>query len=49
MLTFFTTRKPFREDSGVIQWNVLSGWKMLHPNEVILLGDDAGRRKSPGN
>ncbi|HKW56447.1 MAG TPA: hypothetical protein VJN42_03740 [Candidatus Acidoferrum sp.] len=43
MLTFFTTAKPFREHSRIIQRNALQSWTLLHPEvEVILFGDDEG-------
>jgi hypothetical protein len=43
MLTFFTTAKPFREHSGIIQRNALKSWTLLHPDvEVILFGDEEG-------
>lgn len=43
MITFFTTAKPFRDHSGVIQRNAIESWRALHPEiEVILFGDDAG-------
>jgi hypothetical protein len=43
MLTLFTTAKPFREHSGIIQRNALKSWTMLHPRvEVILFGDEEG-------
>jgi hypothetical protein len=43
MLTFFTTAKPFRGPSGIIQHNALKSWKLLHPDvEVILFGDEEG-------
>src|SRR5579864_5065313 len=43
MLTLFTTGKPFRDHSGLIQRNALKSWTLLHPDaEVILFGDDAG-------
>lgn len=43
MLTIFTTAKPFREHSGIIQRNALKSWTMLHPRvEVILFGDEEG-------
>lgn len=43
MLTFFTTAKPFRGHSGVIQRNALKSWTVLHPGvEVILFGDEEG-------
>jgi hypothetical protein len=43
MLTFFTTAKPFRGHSGIIQRNALKSWTLLHPDvEVLLFGDDQG-------
>jgi hypothetical protein len=43
MLTFFTTAKPFKGHSAVIQRNALKSWKLLHPDaEVILFGNDEG-------
>ena len=43
MLTFFTTPKPFRDHSAIIQRNALQSWKLLHPDvEVILFGNDEG-------
>ncbi len=43
MISFFTTAKPFRDHSGMIQRNALQSWKLLHPDvEVILFGDDEG-------
>jgi hypothetical protein len=43
MLTLFTTAKPFRGHSGIIQRNALQSWKLLHPQiEIILFGDDLG-------
>jgi hypothetical protein len=43
MLTFFTTAKPFRGHSGIIQRNALKSWTLLHPDvEVILFGEDEG-------
>ncbi|HEY2461300.1 MAG TPA: hypothetical protein VGI16_10840 [Candidatus Acidoferrum sp.] len=43
MLTLFTTAKPFRGHSGIIQRNALKSWTLLHPDaEVILFGDDDG-------
>jgi hypothetical protein len=43
MLTFFTTAKPFRDHSGIIQCNALKSWTLVHPDvEVILFGDDEG-------
>ena len=47
MLTIFTTGKPFREHSGVIQRNALKSWTLLHPDvEVILFGEDEGAAKA---
>jgi hypothetical protein len=43
MLTLFSTAKPFRGHSGIIQQNALRSWKLLHHDvEVILFGDDEG-------
>lgn len=43
MLTFFTTAKPFRGHSGIIQRNALKSWTLVHPEaEVILFGDEEG-------
>ena len=43
MLTLFTTAKPFRGHSGIIQRNALKSWTLLHPDvEIILFGDDEG-------
>jgi len=43
MLTLFTTAKPFRGHSDVIQRNALQSWKALHRDvEIILFGDDEG-------
>jgi hypothetical protein len=43
MLTLFTTAKPFKGHSGIIQRNALKSWKLLDPEvEVILFGDDEG-------
>jgi hypothetical protein len=43
MLTIFTTGKPFRGHSGMIQRNALKSWTLLHPDvEVILFGDEEG-------
>jgi hypothetical protein len=43
VLTLFTTGKPFRDHSGIIQRNALRSWALLHPDvEVILFGDDPG-------
>jgi len=43
MLTFFTTAKPFRGHTAVIQRNALQSWKLLDPDvEIIVLGNDEG-------
>jgi len=43
MLTFFTTAKPFRGHSAIIQRNSLKSWTLLRPDvEVILFGDEEG-------
>jgi hypothetical protein len=43
MFTLFSTPKPFRGHSNVIQRNALCSWTALHPDiEIILFGDDEG-------
>jgi len=43
MLTIFSTPKPFRGHSGIIQRNALHSWTLLHPDaEVILFGNEDG-------
>jgi hypothetical protein len=43
MLTFFTTAKPFKGHTAIIQQNALQSWKKLHPEvEVLVFGDDEG-------
>src|SRR5208283_2782800 len=43
MLTVFSTAKPFRGHSGIIQQNAIHSWALLHPEvEVILFGDEDG-------
>ncbi len=43
MLTIFTTPKPFRGHSGIIQRNALKSWTLLDPScEIILFGDEDG-------
>ena len=43
MLTFFSTAKPFRGHSGIIQRNTLKSWTLLRPDvEIILFGDEEG-------
>lgn len=43
MLTLFTTAKPFKGRTAIIQRNALKSWTLLHPGaEVILFGDEEG-------
>jgi len=43
MLTIFTTAKPFKDHSAIIQRNALQSWKLLHPDvEIIIFGNDVG-------
>jgi hypothetical protein len=43
MITFFTTAKPFRGHTEIIQRNALESWTRVCPDaEVILFGDDFG-------
>jgi hypothetical protein len=43
MLTIFSTPKPFRGHSGIIQRNAIESWTLLHQDcEVILFGDEEG-------
>ena len=43
MLTLFTTAKPFRGHSAIIQRNALKSWTLLDPDiEIILFGDEEG-------
>jgi hypothetical protein len=43
LITVFSTPKPFRGHSSIIQRNALQSWKLIHPDaEVILFGDDEG-------
>jgi hypothetical protein len=43
MLTIFSTPKPFRGHSDIIQRNAIKSWTLLHPDvEVILFGDEDG-------
>ena len=43
MLTIFTTAKPFRGHSAVIQRNAVRSWKILHPHvEIIMFGNEEG-------
>jgi hypothetical protein len=47
VLTLFTTAKPFRGHSAIIQRNALKSWTLLHSGvEVILFGDDEGAAES---
>jgi hypothetical protein len=41
MLTLFTTAKPLRGHSGIIQCDALKSWSLPHPDvEINLFGDD---------
>jgi hypothetical protein len=43
MLSIFSTPKPFRGHSDIIQRNAIRSWMLLHPEiEVILIGDEFG-------
>ena len=43
MLTLFTTAKPFKGHSAIIQRNALKSWTLLDPDiEIILFGDEEG-------
>ena len=43
MLTIFTTAKPFRGHTAIIQRNALKSWTLLYPDvEIIVFGDDEG-------
>ena len=43
MLTIFSTPKPFKGHSNIIQRNAIKSWTLLHPDvEVILFGDEEG-------
>ena len=43
MLTIFSTPKPFRGSSDIIQRNALHSWRLLHSDvEVILFGGEEG-------
>lgn len=43
MITFFSTAKPFRGHSAMIQLNALQSWRLLSPDvEIILFGADEG-------
>jgi hypothetical protein len=50
MLTVFSTAKPFHGHSGIIQWNALKSWTLLHSDvEVILFGDEDGAAETCRN
>ncbi len=43
MLTIFSTAKPFKGHTGIIQRNAIHSWILLNPKcEIILFGDDEG-------
>ncbi len=43
MVTLFTTAKPFKGHSAIIQRNALKSWTLTDPDaDVILFGDDEG-------
>lgn len=43
MITLFTTTKPFKDHSGIIQRNALKSWKLLSPQvEIIVFGNEDG-------
>jgi hypothetical protein len=43
MLTIFSTPKPLKGHSDIIQRNAIRSWTLLHPDvEVILFGDEEG-------
>jgi hypothetical protein len=43
VLTVFSIPKPFRGHIGIIQYNAIRSWALLHPDaEVILFGDEPG-------
>lgn len=47
MLTIFSIPKPFIGHIGIIQRNAIQSWKMIHPNnEVILFGDEEGVKEA---
>jgi hypothetical protein len=46
MLTIFTSAKPFRGRTAVIQRNALRSWMLLHPAvQIILFGDAEGSQE----
>ena len=43
MLTLFTTPKPFKGHTAIIQRNAIRSWTLLKPScEIILFGDEVG-------
>ena len=43
MLTIFTTTKPFKGHSDIIQRNAIKSWTLLKPRpKIILIGDEEG-------
>jgi hypothetical protein len=43
MITIFTTPKPFRGHSGVIQRNAIRSWSLLRPKpQIIIFGNEEG-------
>jgi hypothetical protein len=43
MITIFTTPKPFKGHSGVIQRNAIRSWAQLQPKaQIIIFGDEEG-------
>jgi hypothetical protein len=47
VLTFFTTAKPFRGHSAIIQCYALQSWKALHPDRSFCLVMKRGLLKLP--
>lgn len=49
MMTLFTTAKPFRGHSAIIQRNAIQSWIRLRPKcEVVLFGDEEGTAEIAG-
>lgn len=43
MITIFTTPKPFRGHSGIIQRNAIRSWTLLRPKpQIVIFGDEEG-------
>jgi hypothetical protein len=43
MVTIFTTPKPFKGHSGIIQRNAIKSWALLRPKpQIIIFGDEEG-------